>query len=95
MSSNYIDGMRWDDSLKTDVYDTQSDAFLLVPAGGNPAGLPTDVLARLGRIHFLRTVDLEGHELAGVDPNAIRVDLERKGYSLCEADVVAKRKTSG
>ena len=88
MLSDYIDGMRWADSMNTDLYEaTKSNTFLLVPAGGNPAGLPADILERLGRIHFLRTLELDGPELAGADPKAIRADLGRRGYLLLEADI--------
>lgn len=70
-------------SVKADLYDTgDSRTFLFLPVGRRPADLPRALIGPLGRMHYLKSIDLD--KLCLFSNPAIKAELKRRGYAIRE-----------
>ena len=69
--------------MLADIYRTRkSNTFILVPSGSALAGVPREVLSKLGDPIFLNTRNLQDTSL-GVDGEGIMSELITQGFSVC------------
>ena len=77
--------------MSADAYETnRKSTFLLVPPGADLATLPPRLVAQLAPLQFSQTVKLNDFGFRAANPEKIRADLDRQGYSICETDNLSK-----
>jgi len=78
--------------VRADVYATnKSTTFVLILPKGNPSALPGNIIRPLGRLHFVRTVNLDRLGLPIANSAKSCADVMRQGYSIRELNLDPER----